>query len=74
MKKYIVIDNQGGNFMGWTREIPLTKHQIMGYLYSLANNDKYNDDDRWTWGNFRHNFKNDEFCAEWDITLESVEL
>lgn len=72
MKKYVVIDCQGGNFMGWTRETPLTKQQIMGYLYSLSNNDKYSDDDKWTWGNFRHNFKNDEFCAEWAIKLEEV--
>lgn len=70
--KYIVIDNQGGDFMGWTRETPLTKQQIMAYLYSLANNDKYNDDDKWTWNNFRHNFKNDEFCVEWGIELERV--
>lgn len=74
MIKYIVIDNQGSDFMGWTRETPLTKQQIMGYLYSLANDDKYNDDDKWTWSNFRYNFKHDEFCAEWDITLEKVKL
>lgn len=72
MIKYVVIDNQGGNFMGWTYETPLTKQQIMGYLYSLSNDDKY-DDDKWTWDNFRHTFKNDEFCSEWGITLERVE-
>lgn len=72
MKKYIVIDNQGGNFMKWTHETPLTKQQIMGYLYSMANDDKYNDDDKWTWNNFRRNFKNDEFCVEWDIILERI--
>lgn len=71
MIKYIVIDNQGGDFMGWTRETPLTKQEIMGYLYSLSNDDIY-DDDKWTWTNFRHNFKNNEFCSEWGITLERV--
>lgn len=72
--RYIVIDNQGGDFMGWTRETPLTKQQIMGYLYSLANDNKCSDDDKWTWDNFRHNFKNDEYCAEWDISLERLAM
>lgn len=72
MNKYIVIDKQGGNFMSWTSETPLTKQQIMGYLYSLANTDKCSDDDKWTWNNFRHNFKNDEFCSEWSIELKEV--
>ncbi len=58
--------------MGWTRQEPQTKNQLMGYLYSIANDDKYNDDDKWTWNNFRHNFKQDEFCAEWGLDLEEV--
>ena len=72
MKKYVVIDRQGGNFMQWTHEKPLTKQAIMGYLYYIANDGKDDDSDKWTWDNFRHNFKNDEFCAEWDIELEEA--
>lgn len=72
MKRYKVYDLQGGDFMGWTHEMPQTKNQIMGYLYSLANDIKTDDDDKWTWHNFRHNFKNDELCNEWYIKLEEV--
>lgn len=72
MKRYKVIDLRGGDFMGWTRQEPQTKNQIMGYLYSIANDDKYNDDDKWTWNNFRNSFKQDEFCAEWGLGLEEV--
>ena len=72
MKLYKVYDTQGGNFMEWTHETPQTLQQIQGYLYALANDDKQSDDDRWSWHNFRHNFKGGELLMEWGIELEQV--
>ena len=74
MKRYIVHDRQGGDFMGWTRERPQTIQQIMGYLYDMANDQNADYGDRWTWQNFRYNFKGLEFCAEWGVELEEAKL
>ena len=74
MTHYITHDTQGGTFMEWTHETPQTFQQLQAYLYAMSNENKTNQDDLWTWSNFRHNFTKDELCNEWGIELEAVTL
>lgn len=66
MKKYIVWDKQGCDFMDWTFQNPQTAHQIRSYLYDIH---KDECDEPMTWNAFTI-----DFCEEhWELEFIWVE-
>lgn len=65
MKHYIVEDLQGADFMGWTRETPVTKNEFRSYLFQIHKDEQLADDDPWDW---RH-FTAQDGCEIWELGL-----